>query len=180
MITSYGWYSSISINPHNEDSFLQNQTNKLHVYTEIPAVTWHHSHYSDIIVSVMVSQTTGILTVCSTCLFRHRSKKISKLCVIGFCEWNSPHKRPVMQKMFPFDDIIMASLTHQNTWIPTIGYHCRCLRQVITCYFKSSTLKMIDSGTLLQIGQYGKCWDNNIRDIQRHRFLKKISPKHTI
>ena len=48
------------------------------------------------------------------CLFRRRSKKRSKLRVTGLLRgihrWpvNSPHKRPVTQKMFPFDDVIMV------------------------------------------------------------------------
>ena len=45
------------------------------------------------------------------CLFRRRSKKISKLRVTGHCARNSPvnspHKWPVTRKMFPFDDVIM-------------------------------------------------------------------------
>ena len=46
-------------------------------------------------------------------LFRHRSKKTSKLRVTGLCVGNSPgtgefpHKWPVTRKMFPFDDVIM-------------------------------------------------------------------------
>ena len=46
-------------------------------------------------------------------LFRRRSKKTSKLRVTGLCEGNSPgpvnspHKGPVMRKIFPFDDVIM-------------------------------------------------------------------------
>ena len=40
-------------------------------------------------------------------LFRHRSKKILKLRVTDICEGNSPHKRPVTRKLFPFDDVIM-------------------------------------------------------------------------
>ena len=46
-------------------------------------------------------------------LFRHRSKKTSKLRVAGLCVGNSPgpvtspHKGPVTRKMFPFDDVIM-------------------------------------------------------------------------
>ena len=46
-------------------------------------------------------------------LFRHRSKKSSKLRATGLCEgnspWpvNSPHKGPVTRKMVPFDDVIM-------------------------------------------------------------------------
>ena len=55
-------------------------------------------------------------------LFRCRSKKTSKLRVIGPCAGNlpgpvnSPHKWPVTRKMFPFDDVIMfkawQSYTH--------------------------------------------------------------------
>ena len=47
-------------------------------------------------------------------LFRRRLKKTSKLHVTGLCEgihrWpvNSPHKRPVTRKMFPFEDIILS------------------------------------------------------------------------
>ena len=44
------------------------------------------------------------------CLFRRRSKKISKLCSTGLREGNpvdSPHKGPVTRIMFPFDDVIM-------------------------------------------------------------------------
>ena len=45
-------------------------------------------------------------------LFRRRSKKTSKLRVTGLCAGNSlvnsPHKRPIMRKMFPFDDVIMS------------------------------------------------------------------------
>ena len=46
-------------------------------------------------------------------LFRHRSKKTSKLRVTGFVRGihrrraNSPHKGPVTRKNFPFDDVIM-------------------------------------------------------------------------
>ena len=46
-------------------------------------------------------------------LFRHRSKKTSKLRVTSLCVGNSPgpvnspHKGPVTRKMFPFDDVVM-------------------------------------------------------------------------
>ena len=44
------------------------------------------------------------------CLFRRRSKKTSKFCVIYFARgihrW-SLHKGPVTRKMFPFDNVIM-------------------------------------------------------------------------
>ena len=48
-------------------------------------------------------------------LFRRRSKKTSKLRVTGLCEGNPPvidefpAQRPVTQKMFAFDDVIMSN-----------------------------------------------------------------------
>ena len=48
-------------------------------------------------------------------LFGCRSKKASKLRVTGLCAGNSPgpvnspHKGPVTRKVFPFDDVIMAT-----------------------------------------------------------------------
>ena len=53
-------------------------------------------------------------------LFRHRSKKTSKLRVTGFCSGNSrgpvnsPHEGPVTRKMFPFDDVIMEFTSFRN------------------------------------------------------------------
>ena len=48
-------------------------------------------------------------------LFRRRSKKTSKLRVAGLCKEkspvNSPHKRTVTRKMFPFDNLIMHSIS---------------------------------------------------------------------
>ena len=51
-------------------------------------------------------------------LFRHRSKKTSKLRVTDLCEGNSPHKGPLTRKMFPFDDVIMIQnkLGQHHPW----------------------------------------------------------------
>ena len=77
-------------------------------------------------------------------LFRHRSKKTSKLRVTGLCAGNSPltgefpHKSPVTRKMFPFDDAIMTCMLlllcvcqasmeirqrlQGSAWTPAVGY----------------------------------------------------------
>ena len=70
-------------------------------------------HYDDVIMSVM-SQSHHQHHDCSlNRLFRRRSKKTSKLRVIGLrgihrSPVNFPHKWPVTLKMFPFDDVIMC------------------------------------------------------------------------
>ena len=61
-------------------------------------------------------------------LFRRRSKKTSKFRVTGLCVGNSPgpvnspHKGPVMRKMFPFDDVIMSSLAGSHWHISRRKY----------------------------------------------------------
>ena len=40
-------------------------------------------------------------------LFKHRTKKVSKLCVTGRYPASSPYNGPVTRKMFPFDEVIM-------------------------------------------------------------------------
>ena len=67
---------------------------------------WHHNDHD----GVSNHQPHGYLL---SRLFRRRSKKTSKLRVNGLCVGNSPgpvnspHKGPVTQKIFPFDDVIM-------------------------------------------------------------------------
>ena len=72
-------------------------------------------HYSDVIMSMIASQTSGVSIVCSTVGFsadqrKHQSSG-SLVFVWGIHRWpvNSPHKGPVTRKMFPFDDVIMWS-----------------------------------------------------------------------
>ena len=67
---------------------------------------WRHNDHD----SVSNHQPHGCLL---KRLFGRKSKKTSKLRVTGLCAGNSPgpvnspHKRLVTQKMFPFDDVIM-------------------------------------------------------------------------
>ena len=49
---------------------------------------WYLHHYNDVIMSAMASQITSLAVFIFNRLFRRRSKKISKLRVIGHCEGN--------------------------------------------------------------------------------------------
>ena len=57
------------------------------------------SHYSDIMMDTLMSQITSLTIVYSTVLFRHRSKKTSKLHVTGFCAGNSPGTSEFLAQM---------------------------------------------------------------------------------
>ena len=69
------------------------------------------SHYSDVVMGSMASQITSLAIDYSSVY--SKIKETSKLRVTGICAGNSPgpvnspHKWPVTQKMFPFDDVIM-------------------------------------------------------------------------
>ena len=72
-------------------------------------------NYSDVIMSAMASQITGVSivysTVCSGAVQRKHQSSASLAFVRGIHRWpvNSPHKGPVTRIMFPFDDVIMLT-----------------------------------------------------------------------
>ena len=70
-------------------------------------------HYNDVIMGAMASQSTSITIVYSTVYSVADQRKHQSSASLAFVRvihrWpvNSPHKGPVTQKMFPFDDVIM-------------------------------------------------------------------------
>ena len=67
-------------------------------------------HYSDVIMGTMASQITSLTIVYLTVYADQRKHQSStSLAFVHGIHWvNSPHKWPVTQKMFPFDDAIMC------------------------------------------------------------------------
>ena len=72
-------------------------------------------HYREFILSVMVSQTTGVSsvysTICSGVDQRKHQSSASLFFVRRIHRWpvNSPHKGPITRKLLPFDDVIMTN-----------------------------------------------------------------------
>ena len=68
-------------------------------------------HYSDVIMDVMASHITSLTIVYSTAYIRVDQRKLQSSASLAFVRGihrrpvNSPHKWPVMQKVFPFDDV---------------------------------------------------------------------------
>ena len=71
-------------------------------------------HYDDVIMGAMASQIISFAIVYSTVYSgadqRKHQSSVPLAFVRGIHRWpvNSPHKRPVTRKMFPFDDVIMT------------------------------------------------------------------------
>ena len=85
---------------------------------------WHHAnkaammiHYNDVIMGAMASQITSLTIVYSTVYSgadqRKYQSSASLAFVRGIHRWpvKSPHKGPVTRKMFPFNDVIMKSIS---------------------------------------------------------------------
>ena len=92
-----------------------------------PAMKWH---YNDVIMVAMASQTTSLTIVYWTVYSGADQIKHQSSVSLAFVRWihrgpvNSPHKWPVTQQMFPFDDVIMKSL--KLIWnLGTSRFHLR-------------------------------------------------------
>ena len=76
-------------------------------------VIWRRCHYIDVIMSAMTSQISNLTnvysTVCSSPDQRKHQSSAPLVFVRGIHRWpvSSPHKKPVMRKIFPFDNVIM-------------------------------------------------------------------------
>ena len=103
---------------------------KLHVgrchHVTVPLVHAHtksYQHNSDVIISPITSQITGVSMVCSAVCSgadeRKHQSYMSLDFVRGINRWlvNSPYKGPVTRKMFPFDDVIMKMPCITSTMI---------------------------------------------------------------
>ena len=111
--------------------------------------------------SAMASQITSPLGCLLNRLIRRISKKTSVLCVTGLCAGNSPvtgvlpHRGPLTQKMFPFDDVIMRN---RDEWslAPPIDTQLRISLANMSkrCFTHNSRSPVV--WCLLQIGEVWK------------------------
>ena len=94
-------------------------------------------HYDDVIMSMMASRITSLMMIYSSVYLGADQRKHQSSASLAF-EWgihwwpvNSPHKRPVTRKMFPFDDVIMHYIIFK-VLIPSLWYSCNCIFQYVT------------------------------------------------
>ena len=84
-------------------------------YNGLFAVWPSRGHYDDVTMSLMASQITSLTIVYSTVYSGAVQRKLQSSASLAFVRGihrgpvNSPHKRSVTRKMFPFDDVIMVS-----------------------------------------------------------------------
>ena len=77
-------------------------------------------HYTDVIMGAIASQITSLTIVYSTVYSDADQRKHQSSASLAFVREihrgpvNSPQKWPVTRKMFPFDDVIMGSHSHNQ------------------------------------------------------------------
>ena len=133
------WQAKL-ISPHS----IKHVSNQITISTNVL-----NTHYDDVIMGAIASLITSLTIVYSTVYSdagqrKHRSSaSLAFVWVIHRGPVNSPHKWPVTQKMFPFDDVIMPCRIRQaymyvrHHQISTIWlyhyqscYHCSSPRYV--------------------------------------------------
>ena len=98
-----------------------NYTHRFLVFCLVVVIS--SAHYGDVIMDTMASQITSHTivypTVYSDTDQRKHQSSAPLAFVWGIHRWpvNSPHKRPVMRKVFPFDNVIMYLLIHITHFI---------------------------------------------------------------
>ena len=104
-------------------------------------------HYCDVIMGANASQITSLTAVYSTVYSGADRRKHKSSASLAFARGihrgpvNSPHKRPVTRKMFPFDDVIMniclyhsCEITNWVTYLQTatfLRYHDMETRETV-------------------------------------------------
>ena len=79
----------------------------------LKALHFSSNYYNDVIMSLRASQITSLTSLYSTVYSGADQRKHQSSTSLGFVRginrWpvNSPHKRPLTRKMFPFDDVFL-------------------------------------------------------------------------
>ena len=98
------------------------------------------THYSDVIMSAIASEITGVSIVRSTVCSGADKRKHQSSASLAFKRGirrrpvNSSHKGPVTRKMFPFDDVIITIL----------GFHCSSIDVALWPYGPTGDRQAID------------------------------------
>ena len=112
-------------------------------------------HYNDVIMTAMASQITDVSIVCSTVCSgadqRIHQNSASLAFVRGIHRWpvDSPYKGPVTQKMFPFDDVIMAESNFTSWYHDVYGSSSTRYKASLVCCISPRVSPYITNATYL-------------------------------
>ena len=90
-------------------------------------------HYNDVIMGTTASQITSLTIAYSSVYSDADQRKHQGFASLAFVRGihrgpvNSPHKWPVIRKMFPFDDVIMSCYVGLHYNVPRLYFTCQLL-----------------------------------------------------
>ena len=148
-------------------------------------------NYSDVIMSTMVSQITGVSIVCSTVCSdadHRKHQSFSPLAIVrGLHRWpvDPPHKGPITRKMLPFDDVITNRDFISLPWL-LYWWNVVYVGAFLTwgCQIRPAYLDMIIVDDLGR--EYTRptaanvLWYRQIFRFERHGFVKYSRHKETL
>ena len=151
-------------------------------------------HCSDVIMGAIAFQIHSITIVSSTVYsdadqIKHQSSEPLAF-VRGIHRWpvNSPHKWPVTQKMFPFDDVIIVklyeSLLHNNSnyaprllltrLYPAYIYGVRCVNVRSKWTTSHGILFHVDIVVKIMIYYFSRNWNHSYRPTSNETMNRKL------
>ena len=139
------------------------------------------NHYGDVMMGTIASQITGLTIVYSDERKHQSSTSLAFMQGIHRGPVNYPHKWPVPQKMFPFDDVIMLSqnlFTHNICFInPSEIFHwSRCSVQNFS-YFMARK-KVMDTLRNIHVESNCKFTKDTVRVGERCVQFEYFDEKH--
>ena len=124
----------------------------------------------------ITSQTTSITIVYSLVYSGADARKHESSASLAFVRGihrgpvNSPHKRPVTRKMFPFDDVIMTDFMHMPTPLPPVGIWFDSFLMVWHYFWNGTTLGTLEHGVTLILAWISNCIHFKVWDEITHPF----------
>ena len=118
-------------------------------------IKWVHNN--DAIMGAIASQITSLTIVCSIVYADADQRKHQRSASLAFVRrihrrpLNSPHKLPVTQKMFPFDDVIMSHIWCQLPCYSHIYSQSSAWKDVAWQHVRLFALKSIKTKSSLVI-----------------------------
>ena len=124
----------------------------------------YSKHYCGVIMSAMASQITCVSIVCSAVCSgagQRKHQSSASLAFVRGIQWwpvDSPHKGPVTQKMFPFDDVIVKWYKISIHELIDIDLQPQCVKVWISLPLESIT-KHQHVCKILNVSKISSKWD---------------------
>ena len=129
-------------------------------------------HYSDVIMSAMVSPITSLMIVYSSVYSgadqRKHQSSVSLVFVRGIHWWPVNYTKPVTRKMFPFDDVIMEAKRSAACSLTSFTIYLQVIMNTgLADSITSNSKQIIDNRWLWKLHELRVIVYSNFRTVSR-------------